>query len=381
MTPFPLAPAPPPRPTFADPAAPCGPSLEYDNDFLVLQALLQPAPDVQYGRFTGRREGPDWPDVERQCRALLQRSCDINLLVWLTRCRARQAGAQGLQEGLACLAEALRRHGAHIHPQPEAGDASVRANALAALADPEGLLADVRELAVGGNAAGRLAVRDVERALLHPRPADAATPEAVRAQIDDLQRAAAPELAALQAAAARLGDILAWCRAQLGEHAPDLSALVRLLAPFAATGGCDSSGRLEVASVLKEPPDAGGTAAQGGRVTQEPAQPPASGEIFAASARSADVAESPDAVSVQAPSTGGDTRAVPALWPDRSTAGDPREQARAALICLRRWFEQHEPSSPVCLMLLQAERLVGRPYAEVADALPPELIARWSGPQ
>ncbi|MBP7564784.1 MAG: type VI secretion system ImpA family N-terminal domain-containing protein [Burkholderiaceae bacterium] len=353
----------PPWPTFADPAAPCGPSLEYDNDFLVLQALLQPAPDVQYGHFTGRREGPDWPDVERQCRALLQRSCDINLLVWLTRCRARQAGAQGLHEGLHTLTSALRRFGDHIHPQPDAGDASVRANAIAALADPEGLLGDVRDLTVGANAMGRLAVRDVERALQQPRPAGASVPNAVLAHIEELRRAGGLELGALESAAVQLDELQAWCRAGLGEDAPDLSAMARLLAPF----GAPEVARPHSAAVATPTP------------TAKPAPvaplPPASG-----------VAAAYDGAAATDPGAGGTSGVDPAptgaLGPvDQHDAALGREQALAAIVSVRRWFEQHEPSSPVGLMLLQAERLVGRPYADVADALPPELIARWSGQQ
>ena len=53
-----------------------------------------------------------------------------------------------------------------------------------------------------------------------------------------------------------------------------------------------------------------------------------------------------------------------------------RSQDIALLVGLCR-AASHEPSSPVALLLQQAERLVGKRYAEVADALPPELLRAW----
>ncbi|SEB20295.1 hypothetical protein [Variovorax sp. YR216] len=65
---------------------------------------------------------------------------------------------------------------------------------------------------------------------------------------------------------------------------------------------------------------------------------------------------------------------------DRSLWGshlDQREQVRATLRTAKEWLEQCEPSSPVVILLKQAERLLGRRFAEVAQAIPPDLLARW----
>ena len=43
----------------------------------------------------------------------------------------------------------------------------------------------------------------------------------------------------------------------------------------------------------------------------------------------------------------------------------------------RFWFEAHEPSSPVALLLRQAERLTGKRFDEVFQAIPAELVERW----
>ena len=44
----------------------------------------------------------------------------------------------------------------------------------------------------------------------------------------------------------------------------------------------------------------------------------------------------------------------------------------------RIWLEAHEPSSPVALPLKQAERLTGKRFDEVFQAIPAELVERWA---
>ncbi|MFY7940178.1 MAG: ImpA family type VI secretion system protein, partial [Burkholderiaceae bacterium] len=149
-------------------AQPCGDSLEYDGEYAVLAARLMPKADVQYGQFSSQPEPPNWTEIEKDCRRLLLRSKDISVLIWFTRARARTAGAAGLLEGLSALQALLQTYPEQVHPQLMIDgdiDPAVRANALAALCDPEGLLDDVREVLVSGSTAFRLTVRDIERAL------------------------------------------------------------------------------------------------------------------------------------------------------------------------------------------------------------------------
>ena len=62
-----------------------------------------------------------------------------------------------------------------------------------------------------------------------------------------------------------------------------------------------------------------------------------------------------------------------------SSAGQLHAVEEAVRGEARAWFEQHEPSSPVAVLLKQAECLVGKRYAEVASAIPAELLAQWDG--
>ncbi len=318
-----------PQPTPSVPAPsgdahPCGPSLEYDPDYLMLLDRMAPVEEVQYGSFVGSSAAPDWSAIEREALRLLDRSQDIGLLACLCRSGTRLRGAAGLDQALARLLAVLQAWPDAVHPQTVFDgqyDPLPRANALAALADPQGLLADIAGIELFGGSEGRCAVGEVAAAFGLPRPGGAAAPE------DLLRRMAAARAAEQQPGPGRkptpLGDLARaahhataidqWARAHLHDDAPPLRALLALLAPFAMAVSAPQQ-----------------------QNTPEPA--PAAG----------------------APVT------------QRS-----RADMRAVLVDARLWFETHEPSSPVAVLLLQAERLVGQRFAQVANALPPDLLKAW----
>lgn len=317
-----------------DKAAPCGPCLEYDPEYAVLRSRLAPRGEVQYGSFVSTSDAPQWAEIERDCRHLLQRSHDINLLVWLCRACTNLRQAAGLVQATGLLAQALQAWPEAIHPQLVIEgelDPAVRANALAALADPEGLLGDVRGIAVAANSVMRLHVRDVERAFAVPRPADALAPDSVARQLAALCAAGGADAPVhlLAQAAQRVQEIDAWCASHLGDQAPSLQPLVRLLAPFA-------------------------NAAQ-------PRPRPATDAAHA--------------------SSDGQGRAPPSIeaMPKATDHAATRDAVVTEIRAARSWFEQHEPSSPVAVLLKQAERLAGRRFSEVVDAIPLELLRRWDG--
>lgn len=321
---------------------PCGPTLEYDHEYAVLFARMVPRADTQYGSFVGSAEAPNWAEIERDCQRLLLRTKDINLFVWLCRARTRLGQAAGLTHVLSTLLDVLQAWPQDVHPQTTIEgelEPTVRANALAGLADPEGLLADVCEIVVASGTATRLTVRDVERAFTVPRMPEALKPESVLQQLAVL-RAAAPHESGLPvrllAEAARLVRAIdEWAKEQLGEDAPSLAALHRVLDLFV-----------------------------------DPKQSAAAdGILFSRGAASADSSQSGAHVPVSAtplPETTTDRRLV-------LTRDDVLSDIRRA----REWFELHEPSSPVAVLLKQAERMVGKRFSQVADSIPLDLLQKW----
>jgi type VI secretion system protein ImpA len=350
---------------------PSGPSLEDTHEYAALQARMAPPVEVQYGSFTQRRETAPWPELERECETLLQRSRDITLLIWWLRCRVRNAGATGLEQGLRCVGLVLARFGRHVHPQAHVDgehDPAMRANALAMLGDPEGLLADIRE-SVALRAPGEpCRVRDVERALA----SDARALQAMHASLTGAWGAGDPERRALGAARDAFARLRDWAREDLGDAAPDLGALERLLEPFAplseaappsapdeqAVGGADGRPEGPHAEVRGDAvDDQQGAEPRGRRRAPGDEHPdPPDG-----------VAPAPQAPRPMAGEAG--------AWAGRRPTD--RAAAQACIAAARAWFEAQEPSSPVCVLLRQAERLVGKRYAEVAQAIPPDLLSRW----
>lgn len=219
---------------------PCGPDPEYDPEYLLLFSRAAPQAEAQYGDFVSTPEAVNWPEIERDARRLLTRSKDIRVLILLLRSRIQQAGAQGLAEMLTQLAELSVIWSDALHPQLLTGEgasaesiedaALARSNALAALLDHEGVMADIRGITLSNSAALRLQVRDVERALSNPRPADALAPESVRQQLADLEARGALPLAAFREAQESAERLQVWARETLGDLAPDFSRLRQLLA-------------------------------------------------------------------------------------------------------------------------------------------------------
>jgi type VI secretion system protein ImpA len=333
---------------------PCGPHLEYDAEYAILSTRMMPQAEAQYGDFVSKPEGPDWADVERDCRRLLTRSKDISVLIWLARCRTHLAGAEGLAEALGMLLAVVQRFPDDVHPQlliDGETDPAVRGNALAALGDPEGLIADIRDLVVTSGTGTRLTLRDVERALSIPRATEAMSAEAVQLQLDELGAQGHPSIRALAAAATCLEQIDRWSHAHLDDHAPDLQVSLRLLGYF----------NLPVLSDVPTDPACEVVPAPNENASTSPTVP-------------THVPVTPVAISVspQMPDVG-----VSSSTSFVGTHVDQREQVRACLQAARTWLEQHEPSSPVAILLKQAERFLGKRYSEVAHAIPADLLARW----
>ncbi|MGU7780942.1 type VI secretion system protein TssA [Burkholderia sp. PU8-34] len=330
-------------------AAPCGPDLEYDHDFVVLFASTAPKHDVQYGSFVGSPDPVNWSDIERDCRRLMGRTKDIRLAVLYTRCRTRLVGAEGLAEGIGLLAAWLEAFAEQIHPQPDVDgepDASLemRMNALQALADPEGLLADVREIVLTKSMLARLQVRDVERAFSHPRPVDALAPESVTQQLQGLRTEQPAVMASFDDAIAHLTGIDAWCSNHLETHRPELSTLTRLL------------GRLNAPTLE--------TSSESFNVPIEPVAEPATTSAH----NPATPLEPADTTLVSvSESTSAQHGAAPAN----------RDAALVMIRTARTWFEHHEPSSPIPVLLKRAEQFVGKRYAETVKAIPAELLVQW----
>ena len=332
---------------------PSGIDLEYHPDLLVLQTRTAPQETAQYGDFLAPAEALNWREIETASLALLTQGRDLRVLILLLRCRIQQAGAQGAYHGLYLIAESLQRFGKTVHPQhimDGEADLAVRANVLAALADEHAVLADLRQVVIDKSAVSRLSVRDVERALAIPRVADALQPERLALQMASLWEQKNAMLLDLSQAHAQAMRIMAWSQSDLGPDAPDLSDLLSLLAPF------QRDAELHIAT---EPASHLASIAE-----VEPASHDTMPHVMDTLLQTSDTST---------------PHAAPAQQAMTSVSITPtsRQDALSLVRVARLWFETHEPSSPVADLLRQAEKLTGKSYLEIADAIPLDLLARW----
>ncbi|WP_176929251.1 type VI secretion system ImpA family N-terminal domain-containing protein [Paraburkholderia lycopersici] len=329
--------------------APCGVDLEYDPEFVVLSASVAARADAQYGDFVGTPEPVNWSDVDRDCRRLMMRSKDVRLAVLFTRCRTRLAAAAGLAEGLGLLAAWLAAFPDLVHPQPGVDEdrtvaLEIRMNALQSLTDTDGLISDLRDLALTRSTATRLQMRDVERAFAHPRPSDALAPDSVMQQLEELRMRQASVLSGFDEALENLTAIEDWCREHLSVFAPDLTALRRLLRHVAVPPGSRTRDN--------RPEETSGAQQDSPVSAVQAASPEAFGEH--------EETPLPEPISTRIAATAND-----------------RHDALNLIREARRWFEQHEPSSPIPVLLRRAEQFVGKRYVDVVNAIPAELLAQW----
>ncbi|MBR8132146.1 type VI secretion system protein TssA [Burkholderia ambifaria] len=324
---------------------PCGPDLEYDPAFVMLQAAVAPRADAQYGDFVDAPQQANWAEAERDCRALLLRTKDLRLITILIRCRIRQSGAEGLRDGVALLLQMLVRYGEALHPTPMLDgerDPIVYSNAIAALADADAALADARDIRLPKTAGLQLQLRDIEKAFAVPRAKDALAPESASRLLSELWNRRDAAIVALADAQRAVAEIVALTRDTLQADAPDLDGVVKLLQPFAQTAL--DAGRAPAAT---GPSDA-------------PAEPTSASDTTASLPTEA----TPREADAPAPSA-------------RAPRPMDRWSALAAIQETRVWFEQNEPSSPVIVLLRQSERMVGKRFSELANVIPAELLAQW----
>lgn len=313
----------------------CGPNLEYDQDYLALEEASRGRPETQYGDTVTPAKEPDWDDVVKRALALLDRSRDLRITHLLTRGLVRTQGLSGLRDGLRLAQGLLENFWEPLHPQLEfegEADPVLRLNALAVLADSEGLVRDVRQAPFLRSPLGTFTIRDVEK--IFDAGAGASeqpvTPAQLRLAVRDAivaDTAAFAEVGESVGALDRIGAIVT-------EHldpsqAPDLGPLRKTLA----------IGSKLIDEVRAE------LAGQAG----------AAGEAGAAGAAEG----------------GGEARATVGVGEIRS-----REDAHRALERVCEFLARNEPTNPAPLLIRRAQRVMTMPFLEIIRELAPEAAGQ-----
>ncbi|MDR7272995.1 type VI secretion system protein ImpA [Pelomonas saccharophila] len=320
---------------------PCGPDLEYDNDFLALTQAAAGKPETQFAPA----EPPDWRAVRSGADDINGRSRDLRVANLLLRARLRLEGFAVLAPGLRLFEELLTRWWDELHPRLDDGDAFGRINVLGELNSLDATLGDVRaSLVLNDRGIGQISVRDIEIAMgdLQARD-DESVPS--RGQIENMLADAVagyPQLATQAPAALAALESLGAClavRLNYGDL-PDFSALRTMLDAVAA-------------------------------VSPRPVSIDASADDLAGMLNDLGIAQGGDA---------GDDAPAPARR-GRSGGGggglgaiESRADAVRAIDLVCAYLEKHEPTNPAADLLRRAQRLIDRNFLQLVREFAPDAV-------
>jgi type VI secretion system protein ImpA len=319
---------------------PCGPNLEHDLTFFALEQAARGKPAQEFGTAEERQfgtsgEDPRWSEVADLSHALLRRSKDLRVAVYLTRALTRTRGVPGLEAGLAVIAGLLERYWDDVHPLLDAddgNDATERLNALAPLADAQALIKDLRDvLLIDSRQHGQLRVRDIEIAMGRLGPAAGAMKplDQIHAQLASAFASDRTMPSALRAARSLALSLHSLLADRAGVSGVDLKPLVQCIET--ALDACDSAlGTAPVSAVAGS--DGRETAISDAPVTT--LRPPVAGEI-------------------------------------RS-----REDAVRVLDLVCAYLERAEPSNPAPLLIRRAQRLMAMTFVDIVKDLMPDSLSQ-----
>lgn len=320
--------------------APCGADLEYDAAFLALEQSLA-------GADTDRAVGPDgegntvdWKQVAESAQLLLSRTHDLRVGVILSKAWLNMHGLVGLNRGLAYLQQLLSLRWGSVHPQLGAqgdSDGLMRVNALRGLCDAMSVVTPLRAAPLlRARGLRALCLRDLDAALSNtPQPdgtlPDTTTVEAsfIGCDLDELTRTAQSAEQAFAAASA-LEQLFT-------EHATP--AVLRL---------SELTAQLESISGHLVPRVRARRAALSAQV---------------------ELRDDPGAALAQ---------------PVRPAAASSRTEVLRELDRLCAYYDTHEPTSPVPILLRRARRIANLSFLELVRELAPggsAEIETLRGPQ
>ncbi len=131
--------------TDISPDAPCGKDISYDIEFLELEQLARGTEETQIGDHIQERVEPDWQKVKIRSLKLLERSRDLRLILYMTVSGLCLDGLPGFHDGLALLRGTVERCWQDLYPQldPEDdNDPMERINIISSLSPPPSVMSD-----------------------------------------------------------------------------------------------------------------------------------------------------------------------------------------------------------------------------------------------
>ena len=311
-----------------------GENLEYDQLFVEMELAAEPEESHQIGDHKIEGAEPDYGKLADAAMAILEKSHDLRAATFLAVAKFRRGGFAEARQVVSYMRRVLEDHWDTCYPEVEddGADVTMRSNAVLTLSDADTMMPAIRNAPITESPSfGKMTFRDVQVAEgeVQPRegqenPPDLATVEAAFQDTpDDWKEALFADLDGI------VEDVQA-IEAVFDEKAPGLGP------DLEAT-------RKLVARIRKRIP--GGEA--GGPAEEE-------------------AADDSGGDAVAAPAAGGAPAAVAAPGVIASS-----QDVKAALDRIITYYQRHEPSSPVPVLIERAKRLVDADFLTIVKDMAP----------
>ena len=318
---------------------PCGDNLEYDAARVALDVGILGTPENQ---FTGEKAlPPNWHDVQKQAMALLKKSKDLQVVLYLLRALIHLEGLPGLRDGLSLLETSLTSFWDSIHPQLDPGDGldpTLRVNILEELGSFDLVLRPLNlAMLVESKSVGRFCLRDIQYAtdkLEVPHGVTKPDGNMIKAAFQDVDLSALKTTyQAILDSVATIERMDAFVSEKVGfGQGVDLSALKTLLKEM----------RYDF-------------------------------EQFAEQRLQAESAEGPEA---EGGSEEADSHTAPAKPKAAVGSIQSRHDVLKTLDLLCKYYAENEPSSPVPILLQRAKYLATADFISIIENLAPDALTQ-----
>jgi type VI secretion system protein ImpA len=324
--------------------APCGEDPEFDAAFGEMERAAEAKPEQQYGDTIIPAEEADWKSVKRNALDVLGRSKDLRAATNLARALLHTDGFAGFRDCLELIVGYLERYWESIHPQldpDDDNDPTMRVNTLMSLRDGASTLSFIKRTPlVQAPALGNFSLRDILIARGESAAADGEKPE--------MSTVEAAFMATEPQAILDLRDSVR----ETANHARKIEALVTEQVGAANTVSLDAL--IETCRDIE-------------RIVTEQLQRRGVGDDDEESAESSDGDD---------PSAGDETTATARATSRPNGEINTREDVIRTLDRLCAYYERHEPSSPLPLLLKRAKRLASMSFLEIIRDLTPEGLTQ-----
>lgn len=321
--------------------SPSGENLEYESDFTEMELAALPVEEQQVGDAKTEGQDPDYREVQTKALAVLEKSHDLRAGVFLADAILHIEGLTGFADATALLKGHLEAFWDSCHPEldeDDDNDPTMRVNAIQGLCGQPGGLAGAapayrslnRVPLTESRGFGRFSMRDIdisEGQISLPDGETGPDTATISAAFQDTS----PEileanLAAVQSASANVKAISAIFDDKTPGQGPELDPLVKLLDRMSQRLG-------------------------------EYAKAP--------------IAEADDTTDSEA-----DDETAPAQKKSSAPSAVPgeinsRTDVSAALDRIVTYYRQHEPSSPIPILLERAKRLVNADFLTIMQDIAP----------